>query len=136
VQSDGYWHPDKTYAWNGTGTPPANPSTGSDIETSLLTYDAFGNVTQTRNANKFLNATIWAHNNSLPIATATNGGAGKLFFDNFERDGLQDPNVKPRRSGNAVLFTNMTANPKTYSVRVDGESLTPASGSLTMNNSA
>jgi hypothetical protein len=34
VQSNGYWHPDKTYAWNGTGTPPANPSTGSDIETS------------------------------------------------------------------------------------------------------
>ncbi len=232
VQSDGYWHPDKTYAWNGIGTPPANPSTGSDIETSFLTYDAFGNVTQTRNANKFLSATIWAHNNSLPIATATNGGASKVFFDNFERDGLQDPNVKPRRSGNAVPFTNMfdgtfwridyaagiqyhllsdahfisssaviefdirprdtttphfvalidhfntfaegpylvwgsdgclkwnesenefaqmpsyvankwyhvrietnmTANPKTYSVRVDGQSLTPASGSLTMSD--
>jgi hypothetical protein len=44
---------------------------------------------------------------SLPIATATNGGASKVFFDNFERDGLQDPNVKPRRSGNAVIFTNM-----------------------------
>lgn len=233
VQSNGYWHPDKTYAWNGTGTPPNDPTSGPYIETSYPIYDAFGNVTQTRHANKFLSATIWAHNNSLPIATATNGEASALFLDNFERDGLQDPNVKPRRSGAAVPFTNifdgtfwriygtdgtqyhllsdahfisgsaviefdirlrdttkpnfvvvrdhyntvadgpylvwdddrrlkwnlpeyefaqmpsyvankwyhvrietdMMATPKTYSVRVDGQILTPASGSLTMSNS-
>ncbi|MCI0697876.1 hypothetical protein L0337_38490 [candidate division KSB1 bacterium] len=96
--ANGYWQPDTTHVWNGTGSPPAGPLTGSVIANSVITFDANGNLTQTKNANKIFGASIWAHNKTLPIASVENGWTNAVFFDNFERDGLQNQSVTPYRS--------------------------------------
>lgn len=79
------WYKDNVYKWNDKIDNDRNYDTGE--ETCIqdnISYDQFGNVLESKDANGTMFSTKWGYNSTLPIAGSLNSSLKETKFLDFE----------------------------------------------------